>query len=339
MVLTTADVGRRIVLRRRIGVEGGRTVYGDVLGVLEDWTKGTDGASAGGRDDVLTVRRKDGSVESVAWSTVVAGKIVPPPRSPLTGTGLARAVVQSWPALHTRRLGDWLLQSSENFTGRANSALPGTDPGMPLDAALQAVHTFYAEVGQHPVIRATMDDPLEAELAARGWACRGGGRAPWVDFMVGPVAEVLSRLARSGTVPDVPVDLDGPLDDAWVRAYGHSGQVTAAVRHVLGGDGSVPVALARIPDPAVEGGLAGVARATVTGPWLGLAAITVAPERRRRGLASALMSAGISWGAKHGARWIQLQVSGDNVPAKTLYERLGFVTDHRYRYWVPGDAA
>ncbi|WP_020580260.1 hypothetical protein [Actinopolymorpha alba] len=68
MPLSVADVGRRVVVRRRLGFENDRPVYGDVLGILESWT--------GGR---LRIRRRDGELVEVAERDVVAGKPVPPP--------------------------------------------------------------------------------------------------------------------------------------------------------------------------------------------------------------------------------------------------------------------
>ncbi|HZC27382.1 MAG TPA: hypothetical protein VE287_10180 [Actinopolymorphaceae bacterium] len=65
--LTPADVGQRVVVRRILGVEGGRTVYGDVLGALESWSQGR-----------LSIRRRDGELVEVSESSVVAGKVVPP---------------------------------------------------------------------------------------------------------------------------------------------------------------------------------------------------------------------------------------------------------------------
>jgi hypothetical protein len=69
--LSPADVGRRVVVRRKLGVEEGRPIYGDVLGVLESWTGG-----------MLTIRRRDGRLVQVAEDDVVAGKPVPPPPEP-----------------------------------------------------------------------------------------------------------------------------------------------------------------------------------------------------------------------------------------------------------------
>jgi GNAT superfamily N-acetyltransferase len=57
--------------------------------------------------------------------------------------------------------------------------------------------------------------------------------------------------------------------------------------------------------------------AAVDGDWAGFRSIEVSPDRRRQGL---------------GLTVAYLQVLGDNAPALALYDRLGFVEHHRYRY-------
>ncbi len=69
--------------------------------------------------------------------------------------------------------------------------------------------------------------------------------------------------------------------------------------------------------------------------WVGFRGIEVAPEQRRQGLGLAVMAALLEWGAERGATTAYLQVLGDNTAALALYERLGFVTHHAYRYLSP----
>ena len=45
------------------------------------------------------------------------------------------------------------------------------------------------------------------------------------------------------------------------------------------------------------------------------------------------------WGCDQGSTWIYLQVGSDNTPALRMYERLGFRTDHQYRYYTPSSPA
>ena len=66
--------------------------------------------------------------------------------------------------------------------------------------------------------------------------------------------------------------------------------------------------------------------------WVGIRNVAVAPEHRRQGLGLAVMAALLEWGAERGATTAYLQVLGDNAPAIAMYERLGFVTHHAYRY-------
>ena len=96
--------------------------------------------------------------------------------------------------------------------------------------------------------------------------------------------------------------------------------VPAAELHVEG-----RLATARIGDTASGVG-------AVDGDWAGFRSIEVAPARRREGLGLAVMSALVGWAAEQGATTAYLQVLGDNAPALALYERLGFVEHHRYRY-------
>jgi hypothetical protein len=69
VAVSPADTGSRVSLRRRL--QTGE--YSDVVGVLESWDEG-----------VLSVRRRDGELVSVAAESLVAGKVVPPapPRRP-----------------------------------------------------------------------------------------------------------------------------------------------------------------------------------------------------------------------------------------------------------------
>jgi ribosomal-protein-alanine N-acetyltransferase len=52
--------------------------------------------------------------------------------------------------------------------------------------------------------------------------------------------------------------------------------------------------------------------------------LAVLPEHRRSGVATALLTRVLSEGAKLGARRATLEVRTSNLPARLLYERLGF---------------
>ena len=63
---------------------------------------------------------------------------------------LERAAALHWQAPDQERLGEWRLRAADGFTGRANSALPLGDPGLPLPAAVNAVEEWYRRRGLPP---------------------------------------------------------------------------------------------------------------------------------------------------------------------------------------------
>ncbi|WP_433467448.1 hypothetical protein [Spirillospora sp. CA-128828] len=67
VAISSADVGQRISLRRRLPTGE----YSDVVGMLESWSGGT-----------LAVRRRTGELVEVPEDAMVAAKVVPPQPPP-----------------------------------------------------------------------------------------------------------------------------------------------------------------------------------------------------------------------------------------------------------------
>jgi GNAT superfamily N-acetyltransferase len=66
--------------------------------------------------------------------------------------------------------------------------------------------------------------------------------------------------------------------------------------------------------------------------WVGFRTIEVDPAERGRKLGLLVMAELLEWGAELGATTAYLQVLGDNARAHALYDGLGFVEHHHYRY-------
>jgi [ribosomal protein S18]-alanine N-acetyltransferase len=68
--------------------------------------------------------------------------------------------------------------------------------------------------------------------------------------------------------------------------------------------------------------------------------LAVAPTARRLGLGTRLLDAAMTLAASRGARVAFLEVSINNVAARTLYARAGFTpTGRRPRYYADGSDA
>ena len=271
----------------------------------------------------------------------------------LTGAGsppgiaaLERAAAAHWQAADTVRLGSWLLRADGGFTGRANSALPLGDPGLPLAGAVDEVEAWYRARGLPPMIvipgplgaaalgGGLAGDPLDTLLAARGWRLRP---APVVVVMAGDAGQVGGTGRSAGGQPGPGVS--GPRwavtfaarpDEAWLARYRYRGAElpARAVRLLLSAPWQAFASL------AVDGETAAVGRVSVAAGWAGITAVDVDPRYRRRGLGTMMTRALAAEAARRGERQVFLQVEEANVAARALYARCGFAGVHRYHYRV-----
>ena len=256
---------------------------------------------------------------------------------------LERAAAGHWRAAEQEWLGSWLLRADGGFTGRANSALPLGDPGLPLASAVDRVEAWYGARGLPAMVAVpgpapsgagpaavpaavpAAADPLDVLLAERGWRVRSGAAV----VMTADAGQV-SGAPGSGAVAGPAVRLADRPDEAWLARYRYRGQhlPAAALRLLL----SAPwQAFASV----VAGGQTiAVGRVSVAGGWAGLTAIDVAPEHRRAGLGTAVTTALVAAAARRGAARVFLQTEVDNLAARALYERCGFRAVHGYHYRV-----
>ncbi|MGW7103167.1 GNAT family N-acetyltransferase [Streptomyces sp. NPDC054838] len=311
--ITPADVGKRVSVRRVEADLSGRPSFTDTVGVLTSWTEG-----------VLTITRKDGLSVHIAESTLVAGKIVPPAPARRKGPTasfeeLARVAARAWQPLEDEPLGEWRLRAAAGFTRRANSVLPLGDPGVPLDEALARVTSWYAERRLPAYVQAATgalgtQERLCTELERRGWVnevsaeVRIAALAP-----VGDVAAAAASRVRLTRTPDAE----------WLGRYGRVKDPEVARKVLVTGPS---VWFATLPGQAIG-------RMVVDGRWAGFAAVEVDPGERRRGLATAVMTALARRALEEGASAAWLQVEAGNPGARALYDGMGFATHHSYHHF------
>ena len=242
-----------------------------------------------------------------------------------------RMAAAHWRGTEEEWLGDWLLRAAEGFTGRANSALPLGDPGLPLDEALDAVTDWFRARGLPPMIAVPtplahdpQGHPLDSHLSERKWLTRPGPAFVMVaDLPLGVPADPLSegRAVESSPEPD----------DAWAARYHYRGQadLPPVARKVLTSARQQSFVSIREGEEVLA-----IARLSMAGDWAGITAVEVHPGFRRQGLGGAITAAVCREAARHGLSRVFLQVEVDNDPARALYKRLGFRDSHRYHYRV-----
>ncbi|MBT2386471.1 GNAT family N-acetyltransferase [Streptomyces sp. ISL-11] len=315
----TADVGKRVSVRRLNDPGGSPERYTDTVGVLTSWDHG-----------VLRITRRSGETVEIQETSLVAGKVVPAAPARRRGPAasareLQEVAARGWPARETARLGEWTLRAAGGFTARANSALPLGESGLPLPEALDRVVRWYRERGLPARVQVTTGDAgrdalLDAELAGRGWTeerhalIRAAALAPLADTGADTGRVLLSRQP----------------DEAWLRVYGRTSASGADALGVLTGGPSVW--FATVPGAPGEDRPAAIGRCVVDGRWAGFAALTVSPAHRRQGLATLVMTGLAERALSEGASAAYLQVETDNGGAAALYDELGFTTHHAYHY-------
>lgn len=251
-------------------------------------------------DGRCVVQPAEGPAVTIALADIVSGKPVPP-RPPVRHR-IAPAQAQRrgfalFPGMHAEPLGDWVLRHSPGSGARrANSVLAFGPAG--VEDAHDRVIAFYAGRAARPVAAVLPDSAEEESFRAHGWVAESGDADTL--FQLAGVATVRRALGSRRAPASPPAEYDEDGDLVVVRVGDHARGIAA-----------------------------------YADDWVGFRGIEVDPAHRRRGLALAVMAALLGWGAERGATTAYLQVLGDNAAAVGLYEGLGFVTHHAYRYLAP----
>lgn len=316
--ITAADVGKRVSVRRLNTPGTAQEKFTDTVGVLTSWDNG-----------VLMITRRDGRSVRIAESALVAGKVVPAAPARRRGPAasyveLAHVAARAWRPVESERLGEWELRAAGGFTRRANSVLPLGDPGLPLDAALDAVRRWYGERGLPAYVQTATgaegtQELLCAELERRGWV-----REVTAELWIGALAPVADRAEGAGVV------LSREADEAWLARYRRK-EVSEVALRVLGSGRSVW--FATVPAASAGAPPAAIGRCAVDGRWAGFAAVEVDPGRHRQGLATEVMAALARRALDEGASAAWLHVESGDEAARALYTGLGFAPHHAYHHY------
>ncbi|MGW4037997.1 GNAT family N-acetyltransferase [Streptomyces sp. NPDC004778] len=316
--ITPADVGKRVSVRRRTDSGGTGVGFTDVVGVLTSWN-----------DGVVSITRKSGESVHIVESSLVAGKVVPAAPTRRRGPAasfqeLAAVTARAWQPVESEALGDWRLRAAGGFTRRANSALPLGDPGLPLGEAFGRVRRWYEARGLPAYVQTATgaegtQELLCAELEEHGWR-----REVSAEVRIAALTPVGDREAEVSAVR-----LTREPDAAWLARYQRFSTPGPHVLPVLGGGPSVWFATVPGSGDAPDA----IGRCVVDGRWAGFMAVEVAPEQRRRGLATTVMAALARRALDEGASAAWLQVEEDNEGARALYDGMGFTGHHRYHHY------
>ncbi|WP_245666801.1 GNAT family N-acetyltransferase [Actinomadura latina] len=229
---------------------------------------------------------------------------------------MGELVAEAWPAPSTQDIGGWLLRHADGVTKRANSVLPLGDPG-DVGLAVEQAERFYGELDLPTVFSVDAQARpvgLDGFLEARGYEL--------VDPTIAMVADLAGHCEQDGV--EVARAPSREWLDLWWSVDGRYDHQLPMAEKILTG---VPAGYASLD------GLA-VGRGVPQGEWLGIYAMAVAPEARRRGLGRRVLRGLLSWGRAQGCERAYLVVVERNAPARAMYEAEGFGQAGGYHYRV-----
>lgn len=239
---------------------------------------------------------------------------------PALARRVEEASLNAWPAMQQLILDGWVLRFARGFTKRANSVVPLYPSRLPAAEKIRYCENLYARERLTTTFRLTsiLDNlSLDEALAARGYE------------RVDPTLVMSCALNPSTFSTDARVREVTQAE--WLKLYASFADLPAAAQALhaalLSG-----IRTDRQFAVLTEGGAPRACGLAVTDYELtGLFDVITHPDSRGRGFGEALVRSQLAWAAEQGAACAYLQVVENNVPARRLYDRLGFKL--LYRYW------
>ncbi|MFN6562795.1 MAG: GNAT family N-acetyltransferase [Nostoc sp. ChiSLP01] len=228
--------------------------------------------------------------------------------------------LKSWPAFETINHHGWVMRFADGYTKRANSVTVLDEIGLHIEEKITYCESQYRARKQNPIFRLlsfTKPEVLDEKLAARGYE------------IIEPSLVMGMRLSERSLNILPPINQEN-LDNLLVAYHNlkASGEKPSAIhRMILAAiQSEVIFASCKQNDEIVACGIG-----VLESGYLGIFDLVTSPTQRRRGYATAIIQVLLQWGINKGAYFSYIQVVQANIPARNLYEKLGY--EPIYEYW------
>lgn len=253
---------------------------------------------------------------------------------------LDRIAANTWPAESNTMVDQWLMRASNGITKRANSVFAiGSYPSD--DNWLSHVEQFYHSHGLPAIfhISTASPDQLDSLLQDQGY------ELDTPCYMMTADCQQVAAQAEERIQEQYPsalaleLEITQSITKEWLDAFLFLEQYPEERRGFYQG------LCDRMPAPKAfitmkdQGQIVALGTAIVEGDWAGFVNVIVHEEHRGKGYGYAILHAMTTWSITQGATGQYLQVIANNVPAVTLYEKLGYHMKYGYHYRVKYDLA
>lgn len=231
--------------------------------------------------------------------------------------------MNAWPSYKIELYDKWLIRFSHQYTYRTNCVEQIGPSRLPIDEKIAYCEEIYAGYNTpcnfkiSPIVTPDFDSYLED----RGYIIRHE-------------TEVMT-MSLKNYIPyntDITVSINDTITDRWISELFTLNHTTNPIHIKI-----VPSMFKAIPKNTIVTAISDGRRMVASGlgildrDYLGIYAIYIDPEFRRRHYAKAICNTLITEGINHGAKYAYLQVVKGNQPAINLYESLGM--RYLYSYW------
>jgi len=224
--------------------------------------------------------------------------------------------LNAWPSHQIEIYDGWLLRFSYFYTHRTNCVEQIGASSIPIPEKVSYCEEMYRKWGTPAIFKISplLDPSFDSYLEKNGYLVEHR-----VHNMIADLGE-----DRTFTVT-APVETSSFISDAWIDGlFSLKGTTNAMHRQV------VPSMYRAIPKETVCVSIHDGHRLAATGlgildrEYIGVYAIHVHPDYRRRHFADSIVQTILSEGRRRGAKHAYLQVVDGNDAAIRLYESLGF---------------
>jgi ribosomal protein S18 acetylase RimI-like enzyme len=223
-----------------------------------------------------------------------------------------------WPAIEEEEYDNWILRASSGYTGRANSIVPLDRGIINIEEKLQYCESWYNLRGLPVTFKLTeASNYLTPYLDLRKYGVRQQVNVQTLD-----ISSFIIKQKINANLCNV---------DDWIDAYwfitnqpDDTLSIHLSLLNIL--DTKADFAVITIEDKPVCCGVC-----INQGECAGIFDIYTSPNARKYGFALELILNLINISKERGNQYMYLQVIADNIPAISLYEKLGFKT--QYQYW------
>lgn len=243
---------------------------------------------------------------------------------------LEEAVIDAWPPAEYEELDGWGLRASGGPTKRGNSvATLGAGSALSLEQRIAHAEAFYRERELPAIFQvgpAATPAGLDAELEARGYRVVGEAFAAIAD-----PGEVVSRVART-----YETSLATSASEAWLSHAGHTSRFQDAYDVFTATLARLGTRCRFVSARNTRGAIVGTGLGIASEDRLGVYAMLVVPELRRKGVGKAILRALAESALSERMRELYLLVEVENAVARALYAQAGFQELFRYHYRIKG---